>query len=172
MFRKAEEKDLDRISEIFDEIHTEEEAGRAQIGWVRSIYPTRKTAETALALGDMFVEEIDGKIVACARINQEQVAEYVNAKWNYDAPSEEVMVLHTLVVSPKESGKGYGPKFVDIYEQYAMEHNCRYLRMDTNARNVRARALYKKLGYTEADIVESFFNGIAGVQLVCLEKTL
>ena len=44
--------------------------------------------------------------------------------------------------------------------------------MDTNARNVRARAMYAKLGYVEADIVPCVFNGIEGVQLVCLEKTL
>lgn len=172
MFRKAKTEDIGRISEIYSEIHTEEEAGRTTIGWVRSIYPTRATAELAVAMDDMFVEEIDGKIVACARINQEQVAEYANAKWNFDVPEEDVMILHTLVVSPKESGRGYGPKFVDFYEKYALEHGCRYLRMDTNVKNVRARSLYKKLGYTETDVVESFFNGIAGVQLVCLEKVL
>lgn len=36
--------------------------------------------------------------------------------------------------------------------------------------NTGARKLYKKLGYTEADIVSCVFNGIEGVQLVCLEK--
>ena len=44
--------------------------------------------------------------------------------------------------------------------------------MDTNARNRAARALYKKLGYEEVSIVPCTFNGIAGVQLVCLEKKL
>ena len=42
--------------------------------------------------------------------------------------------------------------------------------MDTNARNTRARALYKKLGYEEIAIVPCQFNGIDGVQLVLLEK--
>nr|WP_296093717.1 hypothetical protein [uncultured Dorea sp.] len=53
-----------------------------------------------------------------------------------------------------------------------MEHNCPYFRMDTNERNTAARRLYKKLGYWEADIVSCVFNGIEGVQLVCLEKKL
>ena len=43
---------------------------------------------------------------------------------------------------------------------------------DTNARNMRARALYQKLGYREADIVPCVFNGLEGVQLVLLEKQL
>ena len=42
---------------------------------------------------------------------------------------------------------------VDFYECYAMEHGCRYLRMDTNEKNTVARTLYKKLGYEEMEIV-------------------
>lgn len=172
MFRKATEKDIDRISEIYEELHDAEEAGEASIGWVRGVYPTRATAETAVEAGDMFVEIIDGIIVAAARINREQVAEYEYADWNYEAPNDRVMVLHALVVSPKIKGRGYGTAFVDFYEKYALENGCPYLRMDTNAKNTAARSLYKKLGYTEVSTVPCVFNGIVGVQLVCLEKTL
>ncbi len=82
------------------------------------------------------------------------------------------MVLHTLVVSPKENGHGYGTKFVAFYENYAREQGCRYLRMDTNEKNKATRMLYKKLGYEEIGIVPCKFNGIPGVQLVCLKKKL
>lgn len=58
------------------------------------------------------------------------------------------------------------------YEQYALDHGCPCLRMDTNARNTAARKLYARLGYWEAGIVPCNFNGIPGVQLVCLEKVL
>ena len=58
------------------------------------------------------------------------------------------------------------------YENYAREHGCSCLRMDTNERNCSARALYKKLGYREASVVPCEFNGIPDVQLVCLEKKL
>ena len=73
---------------------------------------------------------------------------------------------------PPGQGRGYGSRFVDFYESYALEHGCRYLRMDTNERNASARALYRNLGYREVSIVPCAFNGIPGVQLVCLEKTL
>lgn len=172
MFRKAALEDLDRIAEIYDEIHTEEEAGRSSVGWIRKIYPTRKTAEDSIKKGDMFVEESEGLIVAAAKINQEQVPEYKNAGWNFDVPDDQVMVLHTLVVSPHTKKNGFGTKFVEFYEQYALEHGCRYLRMDTNERNSIARALYKKLGYEEVSVVPCVFNGIPDVRLVCLEKKI
>lgn len=172
MFRKACMQDLDSISEIYNEIHTEEESGNVAIGWVREIYPTRKTAKDSIIAGDMFVEEDNGRIVAAAKINQEQVPEYSNASWDYVVEENQVMVLHTLVVSPRENGKGYGSNFIEFYENYALENGCHYLRMDTNERNVNARRLYKKLGYKEVSIVPCVFNGIEGVKLVCLEKKL
>ena len=63
MFRKATRKDIDRISEIYDEIHDAEEAGLVTIGWIRKIYPTRKTAEAAVAAGDMFVEKLTEQLL-------------------------------------------------------------------------------------------------------------
>ena len=172
MFRKAVLSDLDAIDAIYQDIHTGEEAGRTTIGWVRSVYPTRATAEASICAGDMFVLEEDGQVIAAGKINQEQVPEYAGCPWTYDAPPEKVMVLHTLVVSPKAAGRGLGTRFVDFYEDYAREHGCPYLRMDTNERNKTARALYARLGYSEPGIVDCVFNGIPGVRLVCLEKTL
>ena len=80
MFRKATRKDIDRISEIYDEIHDAEEAGLVTIGWIRKIYPTRKTAEAAVAAGDMFVEEIDGKKVGGR--DAELIARIQKAAWD------------------------------------------------------------------------------------------
>ncbi len=172
MIRKAVAADIPEIARIYDDIHTEEEAGRVTIGWIRSIYPTRKTAEAALENGDLYVMEENGGIVAAARLNQSQEPSYAKADWTYDAEDAEVMVLHTLVVSPHGENQGYGKAFVLFYEDFARKHGCKYLRMDTNQKNMRARKFYKKLGYSEVGIVPCVFNGIKGVSLVCLEKKL
>lgn len=172
IFRKATAGDISAIAEIYADIHTEEEAGRTSIGWIRQVYPTRKTAEASLLRGDLFVAEDDGSVVGTAIINQQQVDVYEGADWDFPAQDSEVMVLHTLVISPRVFGRGYGRAFVKFYEDYALSQNCPYLRMDTNARNLRARAMYQMLGYKEIGIVPCVFNGIKGVQLVLLEKKL
>ena len=172
MIRKATEGDIPAVVSIYDKIHTEEEKGRATIGWIRGVYPTEDTARQALAREDLFVQEEGGHIVGVAIINQTQVDAYEGGQWQYEAEAAEVMVLHTLVIDPDASRRGYGKGFVTFYEDYAREKGCTVLRMDTNCRNARARAMYGRLGYREAGIVPCVFNGIRGVELVLLEKTL
>jgi len=169
LFREAERTDLDSIEMIYNDIHTAEENGLKTIGWMRGIYPTRKTAEESILRGDMFVLE-DGEVLGAAIINRTQVDVYYNVPWEHETDS--VCVLHTLVISPKTAGKGYGRAFVEFYERWAKEHDLPELRIDTNARNTAARAMYGKMRYKEIGIVPTEFNGIPGVDLVLLEKNL
>ncbi len=170
--RKAKTTDLDSIENIYSHIHDAEEKGLSSVGWIRDVYPTRKTAAEAISRGDLYVMEEENHIVAAAVINQIQVPEYVNAPWKHEAANEEVMVLHGLAVDPLEKGKGLGRAFIAYYESCAKENHCPALRMDTNVTNSRARKLYQSLGYEEIGIVSCVFNGIPDVKLVCLEKYL
>lgn len=168
--RKAIKSDLDQIEKIYYEIHTAEENREQTIGWIRDVYPVRATAESALQRDDMFVLEEGGELLGTAIINNIQVDVYKDGHWEYEAPDDEVCVLHTLVISPYAKGRGCGRKFVKFYEDYALRHGCHELRIDTNERNSVARAMYKKLGYKEIGIVPTVFNGIPDVMLVMLEK--
>ena len=170
LIRKALREDLDAVEEIYSLVHSAEEAGLATIGWQRSIYPTRATAEASLERGDLFVLEEEGRILGTAIINQIQVDAYSQGDWRIEAEEGEVMVLHTLVISPAADGRGLGRAFVEYYESMAREQGCRALRIDTNAINRRARAMYGRLGYREASIVPCNFQGLGEVNLVLLEK--
>ena len=172
MIRRAAEGDIPAVAVIYDKLHTEEEAGRATIGWIRGVYPTEDTARQAIGRDDLFVLEEDGRIQGAAIINQTQVDAYRGGSWRYKAVDSEIMVLHTLVIDPDAAGRGYGRQFVAFYEDFARKNRCKVLRMDTNSRNTRARAMYGKLGYREAGIAPCTFNGIEGVELVLLEKIL
>lgn len=171
VIRKAREQDIPAVAAIYEAIHDAEEAGKTTIGWMRGTYPTENTARHALELGTLYVLEEDGRIMAAAKIDQEQVEEYADcSSWQYPAQDHQVLVLHTLVVDPAAGGRGYGSAMVAFYEQQARERGCPFLRLDTNCRNANARALYRKLGYWEVGVVPCVFNGISGVQLVCIEK--
>ena len=170
--RRAMVFDLPGVEKIYGQIHDAEEAGIITTGWLRGVYPVRDTAEAALQRGDLFVMEEENRLCGAALINQLQIDVYADAPWEYDVPADQVCVLHTLVISPRRRGRGLGTQFVRFYEEYALEHEWPELRIDTNARNAQARAMYEKLGFKEIAIVPTVFNGIPKVDLVLLEKHL
>ena len=172
IIRKATSADLSAVESVYHEIHDAEEKGIITTGWLRGIYPVRAVAERALQRDDLFVMEEDGVICGAALINQIQVDVYAGAPWKHDVPDDQVCVLHTLVISPKANGRGLGKQFVRFYEDYALKNGMPELRIDTNEKNMRARAMYRKLGYEEIGIVPTVFNGIPNVNLVLLEKYL
>lgn len=173
IIRKATKQDIPAIVEIYEEIHDKEAAGVTTTGWLRDVYPTAETAEESVGRDDMFVQEDEqGNIVGTAIINRNQVDCYVYGDWEYPAADDEVMVIHTLVISDKDGRRGSGHAFLQFYEDYAKENDCPYLRLDTNARNSAARAFYERHGYKEIGIVPTVFNGIPGVDLVLIEKRL
>lgn len=164
--------DLKAVADIYNEICIACEQGLATTGWQKGVYPTYETAEAALSRRDLFVLCEGEKVLGTAIINQIQGDVYSGALWQHDVTDSEVMVLHTLAISPSAAGKGYGKAFVAFYEEYAVQNGCAELRMDTREGNIAARAMYKKLGYSEIGIVSCEFNGIKGVDLVLLEKKL
>jgi len=172
MIRKATANDISAVAAIYDAIHDQEAQGLLTIGWEKGVYPTESTALAALQRDDLYVAEEQNQVLAAAIINHVQVDVYALADWTMEAAGHEVLVLHTLVVSPRAMHHGLGKAFVTFYEELARQKGCRCLRMDTNARNVHARAFYAKMGYREAGVVPCVFNGIEGVKLVCLEKCL
>ena len=172
MIRRAEPGDIPAIAAIYDAILDLEERGETTIGWQRGVYPTADTARQAVEAGDMYVLEADGAIAASARINRQQMPAYAEVDWRYMAPENRVMVLHTLTVDPARSGRGLARRFLAFYEEIARKNGCIALRIDTNEKNAAARAMYQKHGYVESGVIPCEFNGIPGVNLVCLEKKL
>ena len=153
LVRKAVPADIPAVTAIYEALLDREERGELSTGWTRGVYPTEQTALDALAAGTLYVLEDGGRVAAAAKLDQNQMAQYSQCTWRHDAPPEQVL----------DAAAACGRKV-------ARETDRPYLRIDTNARNTPARALYKKLGYTEAGIVAGTFNGIPNVQLVCLEK--
>jgi ribosomal protein S18 acetylase RimI-like enzyme len=168
--RKATEADLAGAAAVYERVHDAEEAGLTHTGWVRGVYPTRATAEAALAAGEFYVLEDEGRILAAMRVNAEQGEVYAKCPWSIPAEDDKVLVLHTLAVDPTCGKHGCGTAMVKFYEDLARARGCTALRIDTNVTNTRARAFYAKLGFREAGIFACEFNGIEGVSLVCLEK--
>ncbi len=61
---------------------------------------------------------------------------------------------------------------MEFYEKYAIQNSCKFLRLDTNEKNIEARKFYNKLEFNEIAILPTPFHNIGTVNLVLLEKEL
>lgn len=172
IIRPATSADAAAVYDIYRQVIEHEAQTHSYTRWQLGVYPTQQTVAAALAAQDLYVLEVEGQIAAAARLNQEQVPIYGQCPWQYPAAPEEVLVIHTLAVSPAYAGRGLGRRFITFYESQAKAMGCPVLRLDTSQTNLPARSLYKSLGFREAAILECNFNGMPGTQLVCLEKHL
>lgn len=120
LFRPAAESDLDAIERHYTELLTHEaETGRSTTNWSLGVYPTRQTAAAALATGTLWVLEREGKPVASVILNHHQDDFYATIGWQYPAPPEQVLVVHTLCIPPRYAGQGLGRECVSRIKQQA-----------------------------------------------------
>ena len=61
--RKASKQDLEAVEKLYEKIHDAEESGKQSIGWIRGVYPVRRTAGEAIQREDLYVLEEDGGIL-------------------------------------------------------------------------------------------------------------
>lgn len=170
--RKATAADLDGVEAIYNAVLDHQAATVNYTNWEKGSYPTRATAETALAAGTLYVQQEGGELVGCAIFNHEQLPEYAKIDWAYPAEGEEVMVIHTLCVHPAASGRGMAKAMVAYAEDLGRSRGCKVMRFDTYEGNLPARALYTGLGYRFAGGTEFFFQGYIHEILVLFEKQL
>ena len=157
LFRPAAESDLDAIERHYTELLTHEaETGRSTTNWSLGVYPTRQTAAAALAAGTLWVLEREDDF-------------YATIGWQYPAPPEQVLVVHTLCIPPRYAGQGLGRECVSRIKQHAEAAGCTAIRLDTWAGNVPAVTLYQKNGFSLCGRAQVLFQGKIPEELVFLE---
>ena len=139
MIRLATEQDLPLVGSIYEEILAEEEKRPASFtNWQRGKYPTVEHARAALEAGTLYVAEEDGEVYGCVNLNGEQLAEYAALNWSVPADPEDVMVIHTLCISPRWAGRGKAREFVAFCEEEARRKGKKVMRLDTYEGNLPA----------------------------------
>lgn len=172
MIRKALKQDLPAVGQSYRELLTHEQTHGSNSGWVLDVYPTQAWAEKCFQADSLYVLEADGRIVASMILNQVQAEEYQNIPWEYPARDGEVLVIHTLCVSPKTAGKGYGKEMVQYALTHARDMGCKVVRIDTWIGNKPAAGLYTGQGFRLAGEGQVLHQGLIPETLIYLEYKL
>jgi len=161
--RKANGKDMNTVLEIFKKaINVMNTNGILQ--W-DDIYPDEQILNEDIENNQMFLGEIDGKIVSVFVLNQECDEEYENGNWRYQRSP--FAVIHRFCVNPNFQNNGIGTKTMNIIEEMLKENSIETIRLDTFSLNTYALKMYEKLGYNKVGEV-SWRKGI----FYLLEKKL
>jgi len=130
-------------------------------------YPNPEVFEKDIAIGQLWVAELDGKIGGVSAITTDQDPEYADAGWDI---TEEAIVTHRLAVDPDLQGKGIAKALMQQAEIVANNRGIKILRVDTNTENKATNALFPKLGYDFSGEI-----GLAkrpGLRFFCYQKLL
>lgn len=116
------------------------------------VYPDLATIERDIEDGTLHVAESDGKVVGCVTLNEAQDPTYATVSW--ELVESRVGVVHRLMIDPALQGKGLARNLMSYVETLAGSQGLRTIRLDAYTQNLTALALYDKLGYRRAGIVQ------------------
>ena len=170
--RKAKEKDIARVVEIYEKFLDYEIENGTHSNWVKGLYPTEKNAKNGLAAGTLYVGELEGMIIGSYIINHAQPKEYNKLQWQYKGEGDEVIVIHTMCMDVYQQGSGYGRQFVEFAMEYGRKQGCTTMRLDTADINTPAAKLYYKMGFHYVGKTDFFFEQAIPEDLICFEYKL
>jgi len=130
-------------------------------------YPNPEVFEKDIAIGQLWVAKLDGKIGGVSAITTDQDPEYADAGWDI---TEEAIVTHRLAVDPDMQGKGIAKALMQQAEIVANNRGIKILRVDTNTENKATNALFPKLGYDFSG--EISLAKRPGLRFYCYQKLL
>lgn len=146
-FRRTTPLDLPALRHLYNEVIDGMDGAASHAQWHRGGYPTDAFLQTKAALGELWVAEQNGTMVAAMVLNDECNPGYAQADWQVSCEPHEVMAIHTLGVSPRVQGQGVGKAMVQQALTVAREKGCKCMRLDVIDTNPAAGKFYAKLGF-------------------------
>ena len=170
--RLATREDIAAVSAIYEAIHTVEENREKTIGWIRGAYPTEKTAQDAWEKGELFVMELDGRIIGQNMF----MRAVIEADDGRQIP---IMTMGPICIANDLQRQGYGKLLLDYSLEKAKELGCGALCFEGNI------GFYGKSGFGYArekglryrglpegaddsfflcrELIPGYLNGVTGV---------
>ncbi|MCB4807127.1 GNAT family N-acetyltransferase [Tamlana sp. 62-3] len=166
MIRKAKVTDIDRLLEITKACAANMIAQNI-FQW-NEFYPSKKPFLNDFNRDELYVLEIDNKVMGCITISTLMDEEYMPIKWL--TANKNNIYIHRLAVHPEAQGKGYAQKLMNFAENYAKTNHFASVRLDTFSQNPRNVKFYETRGYQR--LGDIFFPKQSEFPFHCFELVL
>lgn len=164
----AGETQLPAIEEMMNEcIHALSKAGIYQ--WDAN-YPNRQTFQNGIDKDQLYILVEQGEVLGIVIINSKQNTGWDAIPWTYNQGV--VLAVHSLAISPKHQGKGYGKKLLHFCEEHAKTNGYHTIRLDVFSENRKANSLYANQGYHKAGEITYSFKPEGHQLYYCYEKKM
>ena len=158
VIEKGTIKDINELEALYDELNDYLISGTNYPGWAKGIYPIRETAAIGIRNMNLFVLKVNAEIAGSIILNHEPEAAYSQATWGIEADYNDIIVIHTLVVSPKYMKHGVGKRLMDFARTYSVKEAIKTIRLDVSIHNTPAISLYENCGYKYLETVDLGLN--------------
>ena len=131
-------------------------------------YPSFEAFQNDCEREELFVLELEGKIIGCITLSSLKDPEYEEIQWL--TPEGKNLYVHRLAVHPDYQGRGYAKTLMDYAESEAKNRGALSIRLDTFSLNPRNQKFYKARGYQQ--LGDIYFPKQSSFPFHCFEKLL
>lgn len=166
MIRLAKISDIDGILEITRSCAAKME--RDGIYQWNEHYPSKQAFLNDLARKELYVKEVNGKLVGAIVVSTFMDEEYVPIQWL--TQNGKNSYIHRICVDPSVQGKGHAQKLMDFAEELSIQKGFASVRLDTFSQNKRNQRFYEQRGYQK--LGDIFFPKQSSHPFHCYELVL
>lgn len=131
-------------------------------------YPSKQAFLDDIAQEELYVLEVDKKIIGTIVLSTHMDDEYIPITWL--TSNEANLYIHRLSVHPEYQGQGYAQKLMNFAEEYAKNNDFKSVRLDTFSVNKRNVNFYQTRGYKQ--LGDIFFPKQSEHPFHCFELVL
>lgn len=139
--------DIDELGMLYDALNDYLSANTNYPGWIKGIYPIRKTAEKGIEEDSLYVLRKGNVIAGSIILNHEPEMAYKDVNWDIDITYDKILVVRTLVVHPGFMKQGVAKQLMGFTKELAVSSDIKSIRLDVSIDNIPAIKLYEQSGY-------------------------
>lgn len=145
--RPAAETDLNAVAQSYrNQLMYEMENNTSYSNWKFGVYPTTEVSIRAHAKQELYVAETKGRIIGSMILTEKQPKEYKDISWKTEN-SGKILVVHTLCVPPRHSGKGCGHSMLRYVLELSSDQGYSAVRCNLWQDNQPAKHLLEDMGF-------------------------
>jgi GNAT superfamily N-acetyltransferase len=110
------------------------------------------------------------EIIASVILNEWQDPQWSSISWH--TLSDQVWVIHALVIQPNQQGQGLGTSILQMIEKLALQHGYLGIRLDAFNGNHRVHSFYQDRGYKSCGTVQLSNKPLDHQIYQCYDKIL